>query len=85
VLPRYRNKPFHTMQRGDYFGYEDILYNCQLSGSELDVENLPEYKDLGNRQFTVYSEMVCETLVLNVDDIRKTGYEFPATALYLKE
>ena len=84
VMPRYRNICYHQKTRGDHFGFEDVLYHCQVNAVDIDMENLPEFKELGNRMFTVYSDMVCETLIFTMDDIKKMGFEFPRTAEYMK-
>ena len=85
VLPKYTNKSYHTMHRGDIFGMEDILFNFQLIREELDVENIPERNMLGQRRFTVFSNIVCEALFFSVEDLKMMGFEFPKTATFMKD
>ena len=69
MLPRYKNAHYFFNVKGDIFGLEDVIYNVQLSGGQIDLKEMAKRKFYGDRRFTVMSLNMCETLTLNVVEL----------------
>ena len=66
VLPRYDNAPYFFAVKGDIFGFEDVIYNFQLSGQENDLKVMAKRKFYGDRRFSTMSVNMCEALTLDI-------------------
>lgn len=79
VLSRYNNAQYFFNGTGDIFGLEDVIYNVQLSGGQIDLKQMSKRKFYGDRRFTVMTLNMIETLTLNVGELQKITSEFPRT------
>ena len=79
VLSRYNNAKYFFHGTGDIFGLEDVIYNVQLSGGQIDLKQMAKRKFYGDRRFTVMTLNMIETLTRNVGELQKITSEFPRT------
>lgn len=75
VLPRYNNKVYINIPKGEIFGHTDLL-GIRKPGDIIDVS---QQKATGPifRKFTVMATINCELLTLAVSDLDKMKLEFP--------
>lgn len=77
VLPRYNNKIYVMLERGEYFGHVDMAIEQDMLA--LDVRFTT--RDLKNhnmvRRFTVQAIENCDMFILRIDDVEKLKVEFP--------
>ena len=75
VLPRFKNKPYIIIEKGEEFGHVDV-FGRRYPTDQLIVENSKKKNDLV-RAFTCRAEDSCELLNLAVSDLDKMHKEFP--------
>lgn len=75
VLPRFKAAKYLTIERGNNFGFMDIVGYCD--SMLLNVTQWYHQKHSLKRQFCVQSTTDCETLTLNIEDFSHLQNEFP--------
>lgn len=77
MLPRYNNKIYMVMEKGENFGHVDIAIeqdmlslNIRFTARALKGRNMV-------RRFTVQAVEDCDMLILRIDDLEKLKFEFP--------
>ena len=76
VLPRYENSQFYHVEKGYYFGLEDMIRKKRLKESQ-DVQSTFDDEEVTLRCFTVSTIEPCEVLLLNIDEVQKMNIDFP--------
>ena len=78
VLPRFENKPYFEINKGEHFGHVDLGEETDFL-SEVTTGKLNTLsKDMLVRRFTVLANGDCELLTLSLKDLLKMKIEFPS-------
>ena len=84
VLPRFDNKPFKVINKGDSFGHIDFAIQEDMINFDLSKNKRIKRKNI-IRRFTVMGMENCELLIISMDDLEKMRLEFPDTFVDLFE
>lgn len=76
VLPRFDNKPYKLIEKGDCFGHIDFAIQEEMENFDLSKGKRMKRKNIV-RRFTVIGMENCELLILNMDELEKMRLEFP--------
>lgn len=77
VLPRFTNKIYIMVEKGDTFGHVELAIEKDMNNIEIRIE--PRFLKRKNiiRRFTVQAIENCEMFILRIEDIEKMRMEFP--------
>jgi len=76
VLPRYSNKVYIKIEKGEKFGHVDLM-GVRKAHEGLEVLNTKKDNNKSLRKFTVQATLNCDLLTLGVSDLDKMRLEFP--------
>jgi hypothetical protein len=76
VFPRFDNKPYRLIERGDVFGHIDFAIKEDMVSFELSKAKRLKRKNIV-RRFTVLGMENSELLILTMDELEKMRLEFP--------
>jgi hypothetical protein len=82
VIPRHNNAIYSRVGERDMLGYEDIIYNLNMSGiicQNTDINELQlQKRDVGYRKFTLISVEATQAFELPLSEVLKIQLEFPS-------
>jgi hypothetical protein len=84
VLPRFDNKPYRLLEKGDCFGHIDFAIQEEMIDFDLSKTKRLKRKNIV-RRFTTLGMENCELLILNMDELEKMRLEFPDQFILLFE
>ena len=75
VLPKHNNFKYISLNKGNHFGFIDILGSV-FKNEDISLEEWFFRKDKMKRHFTLMSDSLAEMLVLSIQDIHRIQVEF---------
>lgn len=77
VLPRYNNKIYVMLDKGENFGHVDVAIDPDMISFDIrfNTRSLKSRKIV--RRFTVQAVENCDMFILRIDDLEKLKFEFP--------